>query len=149
VPFVPAMNPRIDGREKALFFRGSTDVVGCKNSSAAAGAIDQRERERERERESAWNGRRGREGMRGGNDCRSLASVRKGIGSRQFARQGNACFGGSSCGALLILHFSRFDELPCRTNGPNAKAAARPPPPPPAQPAIRARGRSSRFGPVS
>jgi len=50
------MNPRIDGREKALFFRGSTDVVGCKNSSAAAGAIDQRERERERERARGTGG---------------------------------------------------------------------------------------------
>lgn len=43
----------------------------------------------------------------------------------QFARQENACFDGSSCGTLLILHFSRFDELPYWTNGPNTKASGR------------------------
>lgn len=42
----------------------------------------------------------------------------------QFARQGNACLGGSSCGTLLILHFSRFDELPYRTNGPKWEGRA-------------------------
>lgn len=53
---------------------------------------------------------------------------KRGLVRAQFARQENACFDGSSCGTLLILHFSRFDELPYWTNGPNTKAPADPDP---------------------
>lgn len=51
---------------------------------------------------------------------------RRGLVRAQFARQENACFDGSSCGTLLILHFSRFDELPYWTNGPNTEGPRRP-----------------------
>lgn len=74
--------------------------------------------------------RRGAGGTRKiGNNCRSCR-MREGSGEEeseagtraQFAREENACFDGSSCGTLLILHFSRFDELPYWANGPNTKA---------------------------
>lgn len=88
------------------------------------------EKHRERDKNNQRGGERGggiwtRESGKSETIVARVCS-RRGLVRAQFARQENACFDGSSCGTLLILHFSRFDELPYWTNGPNTKAPADP-----------------------